>query len=102
MCDFEKQGCHLIITIKIGLCVECVRKCIYCGLSNTVVYVHDIIVRYKIPQKHFRFTRSGGNLEILTSIEGSLTQPIVHLMGHNVDVERLVKTYVLLFSIPMR
>ena len=32
MCDFEKQGSHLIITIKTGFCVELVKKCIYCGL----------------------------------------------------------------------
>ena len=53
MCDFEKQGSHLIITIKIGFCVEFVRKCEYCGFWNTVVYVHDIIFRYNGPQKHF-------------------------------------------------
>ena len=35
---------------------------------NTVVYVHDIIVRCYGPQKHSRFTKSSGNLEILTSM----------------------------------
>ena len=68
MCDFEKQGSHLFITIKTGFCVEFVRKNIYCGFWNTVVYVHDIIVRHNGPQKHFRCTKSSGNLEILTSI----------------------------------
>ena len=46
MCDFEKQGSHLIITVKTGLCVEFVKKCIYCHLSNTVVYVKNIIIQY--------------------------------------------------------
>ena len=68
MCDFEKQGSHLVITIKTGFCVVFVRKCIYCGFWNTVVYVHAINVRYNVPQKHFRCTNSSGNLEILTSI----------------------------------
>ena len=69
MCDFEKQGTHLFIMIKTGFCVEFVRKNIYCGFWNTIVYVHDIIVRYDGPQfKHFRCTKSSGNLEILTSI----------------------------------
>ena len=68
MCDFEKQGSHLIITIKTGFCVEFVKTWIYCGLSNTAVYVKDITIRYYWPQQHFRFTKSSGNLEILTSI----------------------------------
>ena len=34
------------LTIKTGFSVESVKKCIYCGLSNTVVYVKDIIIRY--------------------------------------------------------
>ena len=51
-----------------GLCDELVRNCIYCGFWNTVVYVHDIIVRYNGPQKDLQFTKSSGNLEILTSI----------------------------------
>ena len=68
MCDFEKQGSHLIITIKTGLYVEFVRKCIYSAFWNTVVYVYDIIIRYNGPQKHCQLTNSNGNLEILTSI----------------------------------
>ena len=68
VCDFEKQGSHLIITIKTGFCVESVNKCIYWCLSNTVVYVKDIIIRYNWTQKHPRFKKSSGNLEILTSI----------------------------------
>ena len=68
MCDFEKQDYHLIITIKTEFCIEFVRKCIYCGFWNTVVYVHDIIVRYNGPQKHFRSAKSSGNLEMLTSL----------------------------------
>ena len=67
-CDFEKQGSHRIITIKTGFCVEFVRKCIYCGFWNTVAYVYDFIVRYNGPQTYFRFTKSSGKLEILTSI----------------------------------
>ena len=54
--------------MKTVFCVEFVRKCIYCGFWNAVVYVYDIIVRYNGLQKHFRFTKSSGNLEILTSI----------------------------------
>ena len=50
MCDFEKQGSHLMITIKTEFCVEFVLKCIYCGLSNTVVNVKDNIIRYNWPQ----------------------------------------------------
>ena len=69
MCDFEKQGSHLVITIKTGFCIVFVRKCIYCGYCNTLVYVHAINARYNVPQKHFRCTKSSGNLEILTSIE---------------------------------
>ena len=68
MCDFENQGYHLIITIRTEFCVEFVKKCIYYGLPNTVVYVKDNIIRYNWPKWHFRFTKSGGNLEILTSI----------------------------------
>ena len=34
------------------------------GLSNTVVYVKDIVSRYNWLQYHFRFTKSSGNLEI--------------------------------------
>ena len=30
VCDIEKQGSHLIITVKTGFCVEFVRNCIYC------------------------------------------------------------------------
>ena len=52
MCDFKKQGYHIIVIIKTGFCVEFVRKCIYCGFLNTVRYVHDIIVRYNGSQKH--------------------------------------------------
>ena len=44
------------------------EKCIYCGFWNTVVYVHNFLVRYNGPQKYFRFTKSSGNLEILTGI----------------------------------
>ena len=68
MCDFEKQGSHLIIMIKTGFCVEIVKKYIYCGLSNTAVDVKDIIIPYTQLQQRFRFTKSSGNLEILTSI----------------------------------
>ena len=68
MCDFEKQGSHLIITIKTGFCIALVIKFIYCGLQNTVIYVKYIIIPYYCPQQHFRFTKSSGNLEILTSI----------------------------------
>ena len=68
MCDFEKQGSHFIITIKTGFCVEFVKKCIYCGLSNTEVYVKDIIIRYNWLQYHVRSKKSSGNLGILTSI----------------------------------
>ena len=68
MCDFEKQGSHLTITIKTGFCDEFARKCIYCGFWNVVVYVNGISVRYNGPQKHFRFTKSSCNLEILTSM----------------------------------
>ena len=32
------------VSYKIGFCVQFVKKCIYCGLSNTVVYVKDIII----------------------------------------------------------
>ena len=46
MCDFEKQGSHLIITIKTGFCIKFVKKCIYSGLENTVVSVKDIIIPY--------------------------------------------------------
>ena len=46
MCDFEKQGFHLTITINTGFFVEFVKKCIYCCLSNTVVYVKDNIIQY--------------------------------------------------------
>ena len=75
MCDFEKQGSHLIITIKTGFYVEFIRKCVYCGFWNTVVYVHDYIVRYNGSQKYFQFTKSSGNLEILTSIQHVYTEP---------------------------
>ena len=68
VCDFEKQGSHRRIKIKTELCVEFVRKCIYSGFYNTVVYVYDFIVRYNGPQKYFLCTKSSGNLEILTSI----------------------------------
>ena len=54
--------------MKHDFCAEVVRKCIYCCFWNTVVFVHDFIVRYSGPQKYFQFTKSGGNLEILTSI----------------------------------
>ena len=50
MCDFEKQGYHLINTIKTEFCVDFVKNCIYCGLSNTVVYVKDNIIRYNWPE----------------------------------------------------
>ena len=68
MCDFEKQGSQLIITIKTGFFVDFVRKCLHSGFLNTVLYVNDIIVRYDGQQEHFLFTKSSGNLEILTSI----------------------------------
>ena len=45
MCDFQKQGSSFIITIKTGFCIEFVKKCIYRGLPNTVIYVKDIIIR---------------------------------------------------------
>ena len=80
MCDFEKQGSHLIITIKTGFCVKCVRKCVYYGFWNTVVDFHDIFVRYG-PPKHFRFTKSSGNLEILTSIFTCHSDFYTHLLG---------------------
>ena len=72
MCDFEKQGSLLILTIKTEFFIEFVRKCIYSGFLNTVLYVHDIIVRYDEPQKHFLFKKSSGNLEILISISSDV------------------------------
>ena len=82
MCDFEKQGSHLIITIKTGFWIEFVKKCIYSGLSNTVVYVKDITIRYNWPQQHFRFTKSSGNLEILTSICECIASDAVDIEGN--------------------
>ena len=60
VCDFKKQGSRLI-TIKTDFFIEFVRKCIYSGFLNTVLYVHDIIVRYDEPQKHFLFKKSSDN-----------------------------------------
>ena len=37
-------------------------------MSKTVVYGKDIIIQYNWLQQLFRFTKSSGNLEILTSI----------------------------------
>ena len=79
ICDFEKRS-HLIITLIITSCVEFVRKCIYCCFWNTAVYVHVIIVRYNGPQKHFRCTKSSGNLEILTSILTGKTEWSVNVI----------------------
>ena len=73
-CGYEKYGSRIIIMIKTGFCVKFVRKCIYCGFWNTVVYVYDFNVRYtwyNRTQKYFRFTKSSGNLEILTRIHES-------------------------------
>ena len=39
MCDFEKQGFHLIVKIKTGFCIESVIKYIYCGVKSTIFYI---------------------------------------------------------------
>ena len=46
MCDFEKQGSHLIVTIKTGFCFEFVIKCIYSGVYSTIVYIMDTIILF--------------------------------------------------------
>ena len=65
MCDFEKDGSHLI-TIKTCLFVEFVRKWICSGFSNTTIYVRiigsDIIDNSVTSCLRIK---SSGNLEIL-------------------------------------
>ena len=90
MCDFWKHQYHLIITIKTRVCVEFVKKCIYSGLSNTVVYVKDIIIRNNWPQQHFLFTKSSANLEILTSIVYCSREKKVHQRQYNFDSFTLI------------
>ena len=68
VCDFEKQGSHLIITIKTGLFVEFVKN-VYIVVRRILKFMLRILLPDIIDSNSTSgFTKSSGNLEILTSI----------------------------------